>query len=163
MTQIAPARPYVRRDEEGDSLWFFGSLLTVKTAGQQTGGRLSVVEFLNPPGFGPPLHRHTVEDEAFYVLSGTAHVLCGDEEFDAGPGDFVLLPLGLPHTFLVGPDEPLRSLVITAPAGFERFVAAAGEPAPERQLPDPGPIDPAAVAQLAARYGIETLGPPPHS
>lgn len=162
MTNPVLARPYVRRDGEGDSLWFAGNLLTAKTSGQETGGRLSVIEFLNPPGYGTPLHRHTAEDEAFYVLSGTAHVFCDGEEFDAGPGDFVLLPLGLPHTFIVGPHEPLRSLVITAPSGFEQFVAAAGEPASQRRLPDPGPIDPVALARIAAEYGIETLGPPPH-
>lgn len=32
----------------------------------------------------------------FYVLSGTARIQCDGQAFDAGPGGFVLLPLGLP-------------------------------------------------------------------
>ena len=51
-------RPYLRREDEGDTLWFLGSLVTVKAAGEQTGDRLTVVEFVNPSGFAPPLHRH---------------------------------------------------------------------------------------------------------
>jgi uncharacterized cupin superfamily protein len=102
-----------------------------------------------------------VEDEAFYVLSGTARFHCEDQVFDAGPGDFVLLPVGLPHTFLVGADEPLRALQITTPAGFEEFAAEAGEPAARRELPAPGPLDPAFLGNAAARHHIEILGPPP--
>jgi quercetin dioxygenase-like cupin family protein len=154
-------RPYVRRADEGEAYWFTGSLMTVKAAGEHTRGRLTVVEFVNPPGFAPPLHRHQDEDELFYVLSGNAEFRCDGETFQAGPGDLVLLPVGLPHTFLVGPDEPLRTLQITSPSGFEGFAAEAGAPAAERRLPDPAPIDPAALGHAAARHGIELLGPPP--
>jgi mannose-6-phosphate isomerase-like protein (cupin superfamily) len=163
MRQTMPTRPYVRRDGEGDALWFLGSLMTVKATGAETSGRLTVVEFVNPPGFGPPLHRHLQEDELFYVLSGTAEFRCDGEAFAAGPGDLVLLPVGLAHTFLVGADEPLRTLQITAPSGFDRFAAEVGEPARERRLPEPGPVDPAALGHAAARHGIELLGPPPQS
>ncbi|MFB6394380.1 cupin domain-containing protein [Polymorphospora lycopeni] len=107
------------------------------------------------------MHRHQTEDELFYVLSGTAEFRCAGEVLPAGPGDLVLLPVGLPHTFLVGPDEPLRTLQITTPSGFEGFAAEAGERAPERRLPDPGPVDPAALGHAAARHGVELLGPPP--
>src|SRR5215831_1446824 len=106
MTQTASTRPYVRRDGEGPALWFLGSLVTTKATGAETGGRLTVVEFVNPPGFAPPLHRHLEEDEMFYVLSGSVQYQCDGEALTAGPGDFVLLPAGLAHTFLVGPDEP---------------------------------------------------------
>ncbi|HEY7176920.1 MAG TPA: quercetin 2,3-dioxygenase [Micromonosporaceae bacterium] len=161
MTQTAPTRPYVRRDGEGEALWFLGSLVTVKVTGAETRDRLTVVEFVNPPGFAPPLHRHLEEDEMFYVLSGTAQFRCDGEVFTAGPGDFVLLPSRLPHTFIVGADEPLRTLQITTPAGFERFAAEVGEPAQARQLPEPRPIDPAALGHAAIRHAIELLGPPP--
>jgi hypothetical protein len=79
------------------------------------------------------------------VLSGTARFHCDGETFAAGPGDFVLLPVGLPHSFVVGPDEPLRALQISTPSGFEEFVAAVGEPAHDRRLPEPGPVDAAAL------------------
>ncbi|WP_422771579.1 cupin domain-containing protein [Plantactinospora sp. WMMC1484] len=160
MTQTG-IRPFIRRETEGEAMWFLGSLVTVKANSAETGDRVTVVEFVNPPGFAPPLHRHLSEDEMFYVLSGTVEFRCDGEVFPAGPGDFVLLPAGLAHTFLVGPHEPLRTLQITAPSGFERFAADVGEPARERRLPDPGPVDPAALGHAAARHGIELLGPPP--
>ncbi len=153
--------PYLLRAEEGEALWFLGNLVTLKAAGAETRGRLTVAEFLNPPGFAPPLHRHLAEDELFYVLSGTAEFRCDGQAFAAGAGDFVLLPVGLPHTFLVGPDEPLRALQITTPSGFEDFAAAVGESASQRRLPDPGPLDPAALAHAAQQHSIELLGPPP--
>ncbi len=161
MKSPATPAPYLLHDGEGESLWFLGNLVTIKAEGAATGGRLTVVEFLNPAGFAPPLHRHQDEDELFYVLSGTARFRCNGKELEAGPGDFVFLPAGLPHTFMVGPEEPLRVLQITAPSGFESFAAEAGEPARERRLPDPGPVDAAKLAAIGARYGIEILAPPP--
>lgn len=161
MTSSAVTQPYVLRSGEGEALWFLGNLVTVKAAGGQTRGALTVAEFLNPAGFAPPVHRHLQEDEAFYILSGHARFHCDDHVLDAGPGDFVLLPVNRPHTFVVGPHEPLRALQITTPAGFEQFAAEIGQPATERRLPDPGPIDPTALGHAAARHGIELLGPPP--
>lgn len=153
--------PYVLTTDQGDALWFLGSLVTLKATGAQTGGSLTVAEFVNPPGFAPPLHRHLVEDEMFYVLEGSATFHCEDTRLIAGPGDFVLLPKGVAHTFMVGTDQPLRCLQLTTPAGFEAFAAAVGAPALERRLPDPGPFDPAALGHAAALHHIEILGPPP--
>jgi mannose-6-phosphate isomerase-like protein (cupin superfamily) len=153
--------PRVLRSGEGRALWFLGNLVTVKASAEDTGGRASVVEFLNPPGFAPPLHRHLHEDEMFLVLEGEARFLCGGEDLAAGPGDFVHLPAGLPHTFLVGSGGPLRTLQITTPGGFEAFAAAVGGEAPERRLPEPAPVDPAALAHAAQLHGVEILGPPP--
>ena len=161
MTGTTPARPYVHGSDEGEPLCFLGNLLTVKASGAETRGRVTVVESVNPAGFAPPLHRHRDEDEMFHVLSSNAEFRSGGDVLTAGPGDFVLLPAGLPHTFLVGSDGPLRTLQITTPAGFGEFPAAVGEPARERRLPEPAPVDPAALGHAAARHGIELLGPPP--
>jgi hypothetical protein len=67
MTAPSTPRPRLLRPDEGDALWFLGNLVTVKATGADTGGRATVVEFLNPPGFAPPLHRHRVEDEMFLL------------------------------------------------------------------------------------------------
>lgn len=153
--------PYLRREGEGETLWFLGNLVTLKATGAQTRGALTVAEFVNPAGFAPPVHRHLVEDELFYLLSGHATFTCGDDTFEAGPGDTVLLPVGVAHTFVVAYDEPLRALQITTPSGFEDFVAAVGTPAPRRELPEPAPVDPAALGHAAGLHHIEILGPPP--
>jgi mannose-6-phosphate isomerase-like protein (cupin superfamily) len=161
MSEDTGARPRVLHRDEGEALWFLGSLVTVKASAEDTGGRCSVVEFVNPAGFATPLHRHLREDEMFLVLEGAATFRCDDVELSARPGDFVLLPVGLPHAFWVTSVEPLRTLQITVPGGFERFAAEVGGPAAERRLPDPGPVDPAALGHAAALHGMEILGPPP--
>ena len=83
MSQAASARPYILRQTEGDTLWFLGSLVTLKATGADTRGRLTVAEFVNPAGFAPPLHRHLDEDEMFYLLSGSAEFRCDGQAFQA--------------------------------------------------------------------------------
>jgi mannose-6-phosphate isomerase-like protein (cupin superfamily) len=144
---------------DGEVLWFLGNLVTMKATGDATRGAITVAEFVNPPGFAPPLHRHLAEDEMFFVLAGTARFQCDGRVFDAHVGDFVLLPVGVPHSFRVGDQEALRALQITTPAGFEGFARETGVAARERRLPDPGPVDPG-FAEIAARHAIELLGPP---
>ncbi len=170
MTEVAaPQRhemPYVLASDEGEALWFLGTLVTLKATGADTHGALTVAHFVNPAGFAPPVHRHLREDEMFYVLSGQARFHCQGEVLDAGPGAFVLLPRGQAHTFVVGPESPLHALQLTTPAGFEDFAALVGGAAPERRLPDPAPldaapVDPAAIGHAAALHHIEILGPPP--
>lgn len=161
MNDRSRPRGSVLRAEEGAAYWFLGSLVTVKVSGEQTRGRLTVLDFVNPPGFAPPLHRHLTEDECFYVISGRARFRCEDESFEARAGDFVFLPVGSTHSFRVVGDEPLRTLQITVPAGFEEFTAEAGEPARQRELPEAHPVDPVALTSAAARHDIEIVGPPP--
>jgi mannose-6-phosphate isomerase-like protein (cupin superfamily) len=140
-------------------------LATVKVPSSITRGHWSrLVELLSPAGSATPLHRHHEEDEAFYILSGTAAFHCDGKTLTGNPGDFLFLPVGLPHAYIVGPDEPLRMLTLSGvgtPSGFDKFVQHAGEPARERRLPDPAPFDPEVLGHAAAQHGIEILGPPP--
>jgi mannose-6-phosphate isomerase-like protein (cupin superfamily) len=139
-------------------------LMTVKAGGDETGGAFTLIDCWCPAGFGPPTHRHEAEDEAFYVLDGGATVRCGDDEWQVGPGDFVMLPRGVPHDFHVGQAGPLHILQITSPAQFERFAAELGVPATSPTLP-PHPFipDPQTMAAVHERYHIALLGPPPHA
>ena len=153
-------RAYRLAADEGTALWFTNSLVTVKTGGPETKQRLTVMEILHPAGYAPPMHRHLVEDESFYIIAGTALFESDGERFTVQRGDFVFLPQGSTHTFLAGPDEPFRCLVITVPAGFETFAAEAGAPAARRELPEPAPIDAQELAGIAPRHNIEIVGPP---
>lgn len=115
------------------------------------GGNLGVVDMLEvPPGDMPPLHVHHAEDECFYVLKGELTLYMPGAERTLGPGDFLLAPRGIPHTYRVG-DEPCHVLVVSQPAGFERFVSAVA------RLDAP---DPETLAAVAAEHDIELLGPP---
>lgn len=152
---------YVLRADEGTHVWFLDTRMSVKAGGEQTGGAFTLLEWLALAGFGPPPHRHDREDEAFYLLQGGIQVECGDKQWQAGPGDFVFLPRGIPHSFVVS-DGPARGLQITAPADFERFIGELGRPAEGPGLPAQAPPpDVPRLIEVSRRYGMEILGPPP--
>jgi quercetin dioxygenase-like cupin family protein len=155
--------PAVLASNEGHHLHFLNHLATIKVSGQ-TAGSLSVVEFVGPKGFGPPLHRHEHEDELFVILEGRVVFRSGDLEIEADTGAHAFLPHGRPHTFQVLSDTARFTCVTasrTVSPQFDQMVAELGTPVAEPMLPEPGPIDPARVAEVNRSYGIEILGPPP--
>ncbi len=156
----SPSAHYTSGDDEAEAVWFLGCLATLKGVGAQTGGALAAVEFTHPPGFATPRHVHHAADEAFYVLEGSLRGFCGDRTWRATKGGFVWLPRGIPHGYAVEGDEPLRTLAITVPAGFDQFVADAGEPAAARTLPPPAEPDIPKLLAAGDRHNIETVGPP---
>jgi mannose-6-phosphate isomerase-like protein (cupin superfamily) len=88
-------------DPQEDAFWWQGSLYRIKARAATTGGALGLIEASFYRGFGPPLHVHRREDEAFYVLEGEIRFRQGEEEFVGGPGTWVWGPRGVPHTFRV--------------------------------------------------------------
>jgi hypothetical protein len=68
----------------------------------------------------------------------------------------------VPHGYSVDDGDPVRTLAITLPGGFDTFVAEVGEPAPRHDLPQALVMpDIAVLLAAAARDGQEILGPPP--
>jgi hypothetical protein len=121
-----------------------------------------VVEFLQPAGEWTPLHVHRDADQAQYVLEGELTVYLPRRSFVLGPGECVNTPMDVPHTEQVTSAGPARVLDLNAPAGFDAFIARAGEPAAELTLPPtdaPAP-DVERLAAIAADHRIEILGPP---
>lgn len=153
-------RAYKMDVNEGQAIWFAGALMLLKAADDQTDGRFAFMDQRVPGDYAVPLHIHHCEDEAWYVLEGQVTFFCGDESFSAGPGAWVFLPKDVPHTFRVGADGG-RLLTFTAPADFANFVRDAGEPAPRLVTPPAEPPDMEQLAKIAAKYGIELIGPPP--
>ncbi len=67
------------------------------------------------PGQTQPVHAHAGADKFYLVISGKASVAVGDAVRDAGPGDLVLAPAGVPHG-VVRAHERTVVLVAIAPA-----------------------------------------------
>lgn len=81
-----------------------------------------------PPGFGPPMHRHDDAAEAFFVLEGEYVVHVDGRQEHCPPGTFAYVPRGLPHTFQVVSETPGTKLNLFTPAAmvgfFEQLAAA---------------------------------------
>lgn len=102
-----------------------------------------------------PLDAAVTAGQAWYVLQGRVRVREGDAEIDGEPGSFVLAPRGVAHTFARLPGDDLKLLLFIAPAGLERmFDEVANLSEGEQQ-------DPSVLGDIAARYGVQALGPPP--
>jgi quercetin dioxygenase-like cupin family protein len=145
-------------NDQQDAFWWQGSLMTIKARAKDTGGALGLVDGSFYRGFGPPLHVHSREDEAMYVLEGQIRFRQADEEFIAGPGTWVWHPRGVPHAFTVE-SESARALVVVAPGGFERMFEDGGVPASESAEPPEQEYDPQAAVEISKRFGFEVVGP----
>ena len=134
-----------------EELLFLGSRARILATSESTGGKFGLVDMIEvAAGDMPPLHIHHTHDEGFLLLHGQLSLFLPDREIVLHPGEFVLAPRGVPHTYQVG-DTPARWLVLSTPAGFERFVedvAALDELTPET------------LTATGAGHGIEILGPP---
>lgn len=145
---------------EGQSVWFLSNRMSIKATADTTGGRFGLVESMVAPGFSPPLHIHHREDESFWVLEGEATMQCGERTFRVGPGSFIFLPRGVPHTFVVEGQTPARWLTLMTPGGGEGFFVAAGRPAEREGLPPAAPPDLERLRRVNDLYGAEIVGPP---
>lgn len=140
----------------GEAYRFIDLLVRVRATGEQTGGAFGLVDIETPAGAGPPLHRHTREDEVLIVLRGRLIARIGPDRREVEPGHLVDLPRGVDHGYQAGA-LPLRHLNLVHPAGFERFFVEVGA----RVGNAPRALDPPALATVADRYGVALLGAPP--
>src|SRR3954453_24176315 len=97
-----------------------GTSSELKLAGEQSGGDWAVVEWRVRAGDEPPMHTHTREDEALYVLEGAITAYVGDQKIEVEAGSYAALPKNVPHGFTLR-SEQVRLLVTLEPAGAEYF------------------------------------------
>jgi mannose-6-phosphate isomerase-like protein (cupin superfamily) len=150
------AEPFVVLPEGGKVLDLGNFEAVVLATAEETDGDYSLLQTRNePPGFGPPLHRHHDSAEGFFVLEGEYLMILQDRQQMCPPGSFVYVPRAVPHTFRVVSPTPGRKLNLFTPAGMVGFfeelavAEAAGEATPER------------LDAIAQRHHMEVLGPVP--
>ncbi|MCT2590950.1 cupin domain-containing protein [Streptomyces sp. N2-109] len=145
-------------DQQQTLEWLDGGTFSVLLDGQATDGQLTVGRFHVGKGEAPPFHTHTLEDEIFLLIKGTALVWSGDQEFELSEGGIVFLPKNVPHGYRITSEEA-DLLMIATPSGIEGMFRMAG-----RDVSTPRPegfeIAPELLAQAADAYGQIVVGPP---
>ena len=146
---------------EGTTFSAVGDVYRLLATGEQTGGAYALCEARVLPGGGPPPHLHRREDESFFILEGELTFTLDGRKVVAKPGAFLQSPRNLPHAFKNEGSAPARMLILTAPSGFEKFMAEFAQPVPSFDSP-PVPVTQAEIQRLlmvAPKYGIEILPP----
>jgi len=145
---------------DGERLWFVGTLATIRVPGEAVDDRYALIEFLFPQYASPPRHTHR-QDESYIVLEGRVTVLAGERRFELEPGGTAAVPMGVVHTFRVD-SETARVLVLSTPAGLERFVRDGGVPATAPTLPPPDAPRPSPdeLDRIFQAHGQVNVGPP---
>jgi len=140
---------------EGRALSLRGTRVGYKTEGERPAGGPTVLEFTAVAGFNTGDHVHSRIEEIFYVLEGELTIRAGDRILHAKPGDFVLVPPGVPHGFANPQGDPAKMLLLISPAGaHEQYFEELAE-----LLAKPGAPDVQAIGELRKRYDTEQVSP----
>jgi hypothetical protein len=153
--------PIALQQGEGEALWFFGALATIKASSETTAGRVMVMEHLAPQGSGSPLHLHHREDEWFYIVGGRTDLLDrGQDHPDTGRGLCIWSARRPAHLH--------RHIARSAQPGGHRACRVRKVHARTERTSDgthdsagePSAAEPDRIKAAAAEFGLEILGPP---
>lgn len=150
---------YIAQPDRQQQLeWLDGGTLAVLLDAATTDGQLMIGRFDVQEGEASPFHLHTLEDEVFLLISGTARVWSGDDETDLQEGGIVFLPKNVPHSYrITSPTADL--LMINTPGGIEKMFRHAGRDKASPR-PDGFEITPALLQEASDLAGNVTVGPP---
>jgi quercetin dioxygenase-like cupin family protein len=130
----------------GERIEVRGGWLSFLAVGEQTGGAYALIETMNQPSTGVPLHVHEREDETWFILEGEYTFQVGDESFIARAGSYVFGARNVPHRYANRGTAPARALIMVSPAGFEGFWRESA------RLPEDASVE--ARAALGQKYGV---------
>lgn len=95
---INPNGLFVQSDQ-GRSYYFGQDLYTFKAIGEDTGEAYALCEVIVAPQGGTPPHRHSRENESFYVQDGEIEFQLDDRTLVATAGTFLHSPLFIATSF----------------------------------------------------------------
>ena len=139
------------QDRSGHLHSLGNSHLAFKVVTSDTAGNLLVIEHTNlMPDTGPALHMHLSQEEWFYVMEGEVRFQVGERRLRLGPGESILAPRRIPHTFSAA-GSPAHMLIAFTPADKmeQYFIDGSAQPSI------------AATADFMNRYDMQWVGPSP--
>lgn len=145
-------RGYVLQPGEGQRLDMGPFGMVIKASSQDSNGGFTLLEAVEPAGFGPPLHIHDDAAEAFYVLEGEYIVHIEGAEHRCPAGSFIYVPVGVEHGFRVG-GVGSRKLNIYVPSAMEGYFTALAT-----ATKDGVALSDTDLTELAARHGMRVTG-----
>ena len=129
------------------------STTAFKVLTRESSGGLFIFEHSSSKKGGPPRHLHHNEDEWFYVIEGQYLVEIGSVRLQLKPGDSVLGPREMPHTWAFVGDSPGRLIIAFAPANkMEAYFRYTEKLRKGNEYTND--------AEIFRAYGMELLGPP---
>lgn len=117
--------------------------------GSKSGG-LGVFELTVPPGANvPPPHRHSHNEEFFYVVEGSIGYSVDGDARELGPGEWMSTPRGSVHAFRNTGTRTARALVVLTPDIGAQYFHDVGA-----VINAGGPPDRAKLSAVMASYGL---------
>lgn len=77
------------------------------------------INTIRPGTAAGPRHYHSTNENAYFVLAGSASILVGSDEYQVGAGDFLFIPPGVPHAVTNIGDDDVRLIEIYSPAAVD--------------------------------------------
>ena len=128
-TQIIGLKSFVLGAQEGRTeqpLNILGAEMLVKLANHDTNGVVAILHHNLPPMSGPPLHRHSREDEWFYVLDGQITVQIDGQQTMLRAGGSAFAPRGTAHAIQNFGPAAAQVLVMQPPVAFKSSLKSSG-------------------------------------
>lgn len=124
----------------------------LKISSKDTGGQLSVFEYIGTAKVGPTLHIHFNQDEIFTVIEGSYRFVVGSETHVLKPGQTIFLPRNVAHTWIQLTDNG-RLIYMLQPAGkMEEFFSYMNN---LKERPSDEEMN-----KIHAAHGMKVVGPP---
>jgi len=114
--------------ETAETIQLGTTTIRVLEDGSLTDNRIgTILSTLSP--YTKPLaqHLHRMHDETFFVIRGTVRFAVNEEEHDVQVCEYVVVPIGAPHTFSNPFDEPAVMLSTFTPAYYVNYFRELGK------------------------------------
>jgi len=135
----------------------------VKEDGSHTRGNLLVAEMVVQPGFATPLqHVHHAHEEAWFILEGELEFTSGTRVQRVGPGGWVLVPIGIAHTFSNPGTTATRFIATMTPNLYLNYFYEMGEHMARAARESSGVTEEARAritSEVMSRYQTEVVDP----